>query len=196
MAAKSTRKPRGKAAKPKPQAAGPPAKKLERKAGRSADYTPELGARICEETATGGKLAEICLLPGMPDRTTIYRWFARHPDFAEAYKRARQARALLRSDKIDDIVDKMLDGTLDPQAGRAAIDALKWQAAKEDPRNFGDKVEISGKDGGPIQTKDVTLLELARDIAYTLHRASAAMDLPAVNGAALPPPAAAEGKEG
>lgn len=33
---------------------------------------------------------------------------------------------------------------------------------------FREKVEMTGKDGGPIETKDVSMLEAARRIAFTL----------------------------
>jgi hypothetical protein len=193
--ARSARTPRGKAAKAAKEKAAlpPPVSQSPQGPGRPTDYTAELGARICDETATGSKLEAICAADEMPCRQTVYRWFSRHPDFAEAYGRARRARALLRVDEIDDIVQKVVDGDLDPNAARVAIDAHKWQAAKEDPRTFGEKVELTGKDGGPIETKDVTLLELAREVAYTLHRATAAVDLqPAPSGAALPAPVAKE----
>ena len=42
--------------------------------GRPADYTDEIGDRICEELAKGRSLNAICKAEGMPDDSTVYRW--------------------------------------------------------------------------------------------------------------------------
>jgi hypothetical protein len=64
----------------------------------------------------------------------------------------------------------MIDGKLDPQVARVAIDAEKWLAAKKQPKVFGEKVtnELVGKNGGPIVTEEKSPIETARRIAYVL----------------------------
>ena len=37
---------------------------------------------------------------------------------------------------------------------------------------FKDKVELTGKDGGPIQTEELSQTEIARRIAFTLASAA------------------------
>ncbi len=57
-----------------------------------------------------------------------------------------------------------MDGKLDPNAARVAIDAYKWAAGKRKPKVYGDKVAIGGaSDLPPIQTAkqlDVSNLSL------------------------------------
>ncbi len=41
------------------------------------------------------------------------------------------------------------------QRSRLRIDARKWMASKLAPKKYGDKVQMVGDGGGPIQTEDV-----------------------------------------
>jgi hypothetical protein len=127
----------------KPAAKAKPAVEKQEVRRRPVEYTNELGLRICDEIAGGGKLAEICAAPGMPDKSTCYRWLGRHEDFAAMHGRARAARAVVRSDKIDEIIEGVLAGNIEPNAGRVAIDAHRWQASKEDPKGFGEKATLN-----------------------------------------------------
>jgi hypothetical protein len=52
----------------------------------------------------------------------------------------------------------------------AASDLLNANIIARD-LGLSDKSEVTGKDGGPIETKDVSDLEKARRIAYMLGRA-------------------------
>ena len=47
-----------------------------------------------------------------------------------------------------ELAEHVETGKLDPNAGRVAIDALKWIASKLKPRSYGDKLELAGKVGG------------------------------------------------
>jgi len=46
--------------------------------------------------------------------------------------------------------------------------------SKEAPKKYGDKIsqEISGKDGGPIETKELSDNEVARRMAFLLTKAA------------------------
>ncbi len=52
----------------------------------------------------------------------------------------------------------------------------KWVLSKLVPKKYGNKVtaEITGADGGPVQTEEMSSLEIARRVAFLL--ASAAKD--------------------
>jgi hypothetical protein len=63
------------------------------------------------------------------------------------YARAREHRADARADRIDEICDELHRGKLDPNAARVLIDAEKWQAGKEMPKRYGDRVEVDAKAG-------------------------------------------------
>ncbi|WP_313349093.1 hypothetical protein [Paracoccus sp. (in: a-proteobacteria)] len=111
---------------------------------------------ICEAIACGDSLAKVLRKKGMPGYSTVIRWLRDDEDFRADYARAREAQADADADKIGDIVDKVLAGKLDPQAARAAIDALKWTAGKRQPKKYGDKLELEGKVGVVIEGAQVT----------------------------------------
>lgn len=146
---------------------------------RPTVYTPELGEEICRRIALREPMSKITADTHLPTERTIYRWKLEHEDFAVGIARAREHRAESRSDYIDDLVEQVRLGKLDPHSAKVMIDAEKWQASKEQPRKFGDKVEVSGKDGGPIQVS-LTNLERARRIALLLAET-------VENGVAAPP---------
>ena len=58
--------------------------------------------------------------------------------FASKYSLAMENRGQVYADKISEIVNKVVDGLIDPNAGRVAIDGLKWMSMKLAPKKFGD----------------------------------------------------------
>jgi len=111
--------------------------------GRPSTYTDEIAAEICERVADGDNLNAITKEGGYPTRTTVYKWLLGKPDFADNYARAREARADSRSDRIDEYVKRTLTGEIDPSTARVAIDAEKWQAGREAPKKYGDKLDLN-----------------------------------------------------
>jgi len=59
-------------------------------------------------------------------------------NFAQKYSLAMENRGQVYADKISELVNKVVDGLLDPNAGRVAIDGLKWMSMKLAPKKFGD----------------------------------------------------------
>ena len=64
--------------------------------------------------------------------------------FALKYSLAMENRGQVMADKIIELVDRVVDGSLDPNAGRVAIEGLKWTAVKLAPKKYGDvhKMEV------------------------------------------------------
>ena len=64
--------------------------------------------------------------------------------FASKYSLAMENRGQVYADKISEIVNKVVDGLIDLNAGRVAIDGLKWMSMKLAPKKFGDvhKMEV------------------------------------------------------
>lgn len=58
--------------------------------------------------------------------------------FAQKYSLAMENRGQVYADKITDIMQGMLDGEIDYNSARVAIDALKWQSSKLAPKKYGD----------------------------------------------------------
>ena len=65
-------------------------------------------------------------------------------ELAEQYVRAREAGADVQFDLMDDLEVQVLNGELDPQAFRVAMDARKWRLGRMSPKKYGEKIEISG----------------------------------------------------
>jgi hypothetical protein len=58
------------------------------------------------------------------------------------YARARQDAADTLADQIRELAGRVERGELEPNAGRVAIDALKWIASKLKPREYGDRAQL------------------------------------------------------
>ena len=121
--------------------------------GRPSSFTQEIAAEICDLIAEGSNLHRICSQDAYPNRQTIFNWLKTFPDFFDNYARARELRADRRSERIDQYIDEVRAGKLDPQAARVIIDAEKWQAGKENPKIYGDHtiLEHSGPSGSAIK---------------------------------------------
>lgn len=117
--------------------------------GRPSSFTPEVGKEICQR-AIMRSLRQVCMDEDMPSEQTVYLWLKQFPEFFEEYARARNLRAYRRSEDIDEIAQEVRTGALDPAAARVAIDAVKWQASKEAPKVFGDKLELAGDEASPL----------------------------------------------
>jgi len=91
----------------------------------------------------------------MPDKSTVLRWCARYPGFATSIARAREAQAESLVEEGLDIVDAAT--VKNAHLARLRFDARRWFASKVAPKKYGDRLmqEVSGPDGGPIETTDV-----------------------------------------
>lgn len=87
------------------------------------------------------------------------RWLAEREDFRQDYARAREAKADADADGISDIAARTLKGEYDPQAARVAIDAMKWAAAKMQPKKYGDKIDVNHGGGIAITGIEVTFVK-------------------------------------
>ena len=139
------------------------AKKAARKPGRPSLYSEKLAAEILRRTAEGETLTSICNDARMPNRSNVWEWQKKHPEFRDGLARAREEQAWSWSYQAIDIADGAGSRAYgEPGTGEAGarvmaeklrIDTRKWFAAKLCPKQFGEKVsqEISGPDGGPLE---------------------------------------------
>ena len=72
-----------------------------------------------------------------------------HPEETERlsqYARAREARAEMKREEIEDVVEQVKHGEMDSNAARVVIDANKWLCGKMNPKRYGDtsKMEVTG----------------------------------------------------
>jgi hypothetical protein len=153
-----------------------------RPAGRPSKYKPEyadLAFKFCLMGATNEKLAEFFDVAV----STVSLWMVEHEAFSDAIKKGRAeadaeiAHALYHRAKgyshpavkifadPKTGVEKIVDYTEHyPPDTAAAFIWLKNRAG------WRDRQELTGADGGPIQTADMTETEIARRIAFALQQ--------------------------
>lgn len=157
--------------------------------GRPSTYNQEIADKICEHLAEGYSLRSFCAREDAPNKSTVMRWLREHKEFRDQYARAREDQAEILADENLDIAD---DGSNDYVTrenkdgstyeaidhdhiarSRLRIDARKWFASKVAPKKYGERsiTEITGKDGGPIETLDKRDdTDVARRLAFLLAR--------------------------
>ena len=121
--------------------------------GRPESYSENIAHRICIEIANGSNLNRLCSTEDFPSRPTVYKWLVERPDFFDKYARARESRADSRADRIDSLSEKLEAGEIDPNAARVLFDIERWQAGKEKPKVYGDRIHqnIAGADGETLK---------------------------------------------
>lgn len=122
---------------------------------------------ICIRIMCGDSLAEICRDDEMPAYRTVMRWLKDDQTFRQNYASAREDQGHADADAIADIAKRIIKGEIDPAAGRAAIDALKWTAGKRQPKAYGDATILkhTGPNGGPVEYTNMTEAEIDARLA-------------------------------
>jgi len=130
------------------------------KTGRPSDYLPEVAADICSLLANGESLRKVCERPGMPSKTSVFRWLAEHSEFRDQYAKATETRADAIFEEMFDIADEVAEEAAAVSKARLRIDTRKWALARMNPKKYGDKVsqEIDHKSSdGSMATKPTTI---------------------------------------
>jgi hypothetical protein len=118
------------------------------KMGRPSIYTEALRDEICLRIAGGESVRKISKDPGMPTDTTIFNWLS-NPDFFEHYVRARSAQGHRFAEKIGELGDRVVEGNLDPEVVKAAVQCYKWCAEKLAPKSFSVKNSMDAAENKP-----------------------------------------------
>jgi len=148
---------------------------------------------VCTLVAQGDSVTNACKVVGVA-RRTFFAALAKAEEGAPLhlyYARARKARAESRSDEIDEIIRRTLLPRTDPNfveanAARVAIDALRWQAGKENNSRYGDKIQVEDATPKPALTREETLTQLQNsglqlpDIFAALTTRAAPVDVEAL----------------
>jgi hypothetical protein len=126
---------------------------------RPMEFDQDTADRICGQLTEGRSLRKICLADDMPACSTVYKWLARVPEFAEQYAHARDSQADTLADEILDIAD---DGSNDYMGddetyngdavarSKLRVDARKWIASKLKPKKYGDKTLLGSDPENPL----------------------------------------------
>ena len=108
--------------------------------GRPSDYNLDLADLICSRISNGESMRSICRDDDMPAMQTIWRWLREKHEFSERYARAKDESADAHAERILETIDRVLDEDVNPNAGRVAIDGLKWVASKLKPKRYGERI--------------------------------------------------------
>ena len=139
-------------------------------AGRPQQYDRKATMQtICNLIARKQTMTTITQIEGMPSYEAVRTWTLEDPELAAMYARAREFRADARADKIDEITIMVIEGKLDPSAARVVIDAEKWQAGKEMPKRYGDRItqEVVGDPEKPLEI--VQRPQISREEWLNIH---------------------------
>ena len=98
---------------------------------------------IFEKISEGHSLAS-CLRAIPCSFGMFYDGLEKSNKLNESYVRARRHQSEASQSLILKCVTDVLEGRLDPNAARVAIDALKWNAAKLHPAIYADKGLLGG----------------------------------------------------
>ena len=116
------------------------------KAGRPTTYSEELVLTICNRIEEGESLRKICQDKKMPNRSSINKWLSENKAFSDQYARACVVR---RENKFDEMYS-IAEVTTDVPRARLLVDVLKWQLSKEEPKKYGDKLEVDNQHSGEV----------------------------------------------
>lgn len=116
-------------------------------------------------SVTGGAPVRRALRETQTDPKTFYRMIEADAALCQRYARAKLASVDALADEIMEIQDEeppLRDpggpSPGDPKSDPAwvtwqknRVDSRKWLLSKLAPKKYGDKVELTGQDGGPFQ---------------------------------------------
>jgi hypothetical protein len=122
-------------------------------------YTPEMGARVCEQVSQGFTLKQLAEMPQMPHMHTVFLWLARHEDFRTMYDAARSVQMESFIEECLEIADDGSNDYIDrvnPRTGeitqvpnydhinrsRLRVDTRKWIAGKIVPNKWGERPQV------------------------------------------------------
>ena len=112
------------------------------KAGRPSSYTEEQAETILGLMLEGESMFRITARDDMPSRRTVARWRAAHPEFDAECARIMAIYMDYEVDRMAQIEQGMLDGAIDPKAGRAALSSMQWRASKLNRNKYGERVQV------------------------------------------------------
>ena len=113
--------------------------------GRPSDYTEEKAKEICFYIAQGKSMRSVCLIDGMPEMPTVWRWLGERENFRKQYAQACEERAEAHNEMLLELGDEAisLSQEVDAKASSAVVQAvklkadnLKWHMSKMKPKKY------------------------------------------------------------
>lgn len=137
--------------------------KPKQKVGGDSTYNLELCKEVCSRVAQGESV--IAVLKSdlkYPTFQTWCNWKRENIELFELYTRAREDKAEFIEQQIDETLQAVREGRIDPQTARVILDTHKWRASKWYPKMYGDKTDITSG-GEKIKTEGAVINIIAPD---------------------------------
>ena len=88
--------------------------------------------------------------------TVIQGRMRRSPELTARLGRAREARALVHAERMEDIANRVESGELDPKRASVSLQARQWLASRMDSKQWGDLQKVQAD----IKVTDVSQVYL------------------------------------
>lgn len=131
-------------------------------AGRPSNYRPEYCESVIQLMSEGYSFSAWCGSLPVPYETAR-GWATAYPEFSESIKNGMVART-----------KKLEQGLLSQEFAGPQITARIFALKNANPTEWRERsiTEVSGLDGGPVETKSPDISELARALAAIFSRGS------------------------
>lgn len=112
---------------------------------RTSKITAEYVKSIFEQLEQGVSLRKACEKEGVKNNTFL-DFISKDKELSEQYARSRQKG---QDSRFEDMLDYARESKDDPYTKKLYIDTLKWVLSKQQPKKYGDKLEVDGKNIAP-----------------------------------------------
>jgi hypothetical protein len=117
-----------------------------KRAQKAADiFTPAVLKEIFSKMEVGVSLKKACESLGLA-RSSFITYIDKDHALYEQYARAQKIGQDYQFETMDEYARESKD---DPYTKKLYIDVLKWKLAKQQPKKYGDKLEVEGKNIAP-----------------------------------------------
>jgi hypothetical protein len=109
----------------------------------ASKYNENTVFEVCQLVADGANIKDaLKVKKEYPTFETWRTWKRDNPFVSALYVGAIQDKAESVDQKIDQIMDEVHDGTIEPAVANVMMQTLKWKAAKYYPKMFGDSKAV------------------------------------------------------
>ena len=121
----------------------------------AAMETEEFWDKIFDTISSGVALFEYCQVEDIPYNVVQGR-MRRSAELTARLGRAREARASVHAERMEDIANRVESGELDPKRAQVSLQARQWLASRMDSKIWGDLQKVQAD----IKVTDVTKVYL------------------------------------
>jgi len=108
-------------------------------------FTPQVLKAIFSQMEKGVSLRKACEAQDV-DRSSFLKLVSENEEVYNQYARSRQIGQDYQFETLDEYARESKD---DPFTKKLYVDVIKWKLAKQQPKKYGDKLEVEGKNIAP-----------------------------------------------